>query len=418
MARRENVHDKYILTLFLNRNEDGTYEEDFDFCTWRIPDPDTYGDFFICFAGQHEVGGNTERDHIQLFVKTKSRCRYKQITDRLGIRPDQVHYKPVFRTPDKAWDYCTDAKQDGRAYQSSEGGEGEEDGGTRHGCEGWTFGERPIDGRKQRNTDWLAIRDLAGGGRPLKQLLRDDAVAPLILGHANAFKWARAELTAPSNLASEWKARKVIIYHGPAGCGKSRRVREECERFGISLWVAPIGPAGVWYDGYDGHAAALWDDFVGGFPFRDLLNLLEGNEVRVQVKGSYVTFKPSVVFFTSDRHWREWCFPKGPDRGLAPLSEEEQAQLGRRVTLCEEMTPVVPLNAALGMVPLPAPPLPPTLPTSPLSLGDLGGGGDNTGTPPPPTSPPLLPLTELIFAPEDFYGITDSDIEAVLQHSA
>lgn len=103
--------------------------------------------------------------------------------------------------------------------------------------------------------------------------------------------------------------------------------------------------------------------------FRDLLNLLEGNQVRVQVKGSHVTFKPAVVYFTSDRHWSQWLFPKGPDRGLGPMSEEEQAQLGRRISLCEEIRPQRDLNQALGMNP------------------SRGGGGHNT-VPASPASPP------------------------------
>lgn len=104
MARPDNnKHDKYLCTLFPNRNEDETFDDNFDFCRWRIPDPDTYGEFFVCFIGQHEIGGNTGRDHIQLFVKTKSRTRYNQITARLGLREDQVHYKAVTRTPGKAW---------------------------------------------------------------------------------------------------------------------------------------------------------------------------------------------------------------------------------------------------------------------------------------------------------------------------
>jgi len=82
-------------------------------------------------------------------------------------------------------------------------------------------------------------------------------------------------------------------------------------------------------------------------PFRDLLNLLEGNEVRVQVKGSYVTFKPSVVFFTSDRPWQQWMFPKGPDHGLGPMSAEEAEQLGRRITHQEEMRSTRTITQAL-----------------------------------------------------------------------
>lgn len=52
---RENKHDKYLITLW---NLEG------DLCTWRIPEPETYGDFFICFQGQHEIGGGASNMFI------------------------------------------------------------------------------------------------------------------------------------------------------------------------------------------------------------------------------------------------------------------------------------------------------------------------------------------------------------------
>lgn len=41
--------DKFLLTIQL--------DEGADFCNWRIPDEETYGEFFTCFAYQHEIGG-------------------------------------------------------------------------------------------------------------------------------------------------------------------------------------------------------------------------------------------------------------------------------------------------------------------------------------------------------------------------
>lgn len=82
---------------------------------------------------------------------------------------------------------------------------------------------------------------------------------------------------------------------------------------------------------------------------RDLLNILEGNEVLVPVKGSFRTWKPRLVFFTSDRPWQQWCFRKGPPGELSPLSPEEEAQLGRRIATVKEFRTQVTLNAALGM---------------------------------------------------------------------
>lgn len=379
MAAQEGIstHAKnnWIVTIFPNRLEDGTFDLNYDFCNWRIPQPQNYGEFFRCFIHQHEIGGNSERDHIQAFISCRDRRRYHQVTARLGLRADQVHYKPVWKTPDRAWDYCSERKGKSSSGEDQGGSSAEEEDSTRCGCPSFSFGERPEPrvGRshsQRRGVDWIAIRDLAASGVPERLVLQSDECVGLLRGHFQYYRWAKSVLTAPQNTPEEWSQRSVLVYWGRTGTGKSRRVRAECARLGLPLWVAPVGATGTWYDGFDGHFAALFDDFTGGMPFRDLLNILEGNKVRVQVKGTFVTFGPSVVFFTSDRPWQQWLFPKGPDRGLGPLSPEEEAQLGRRITHQEEVVAPIQVAQALGM---------PSVIPNPINLGV----GDNTGSPTP-----------------------------------
>lgn len=50
---------------------------------------------------------------------------------------------------------------------------------------------------------------------------------------------------------------EVYLLYGPAGCGKTRLVREEPD-----LWPMPVASQG-WFDGYDYHDAVLFDDFAG-----------------------------------------------------------------------------------------------------------------------------------------------------------
>lgn len=68
-------------------------------------------------------------------------------------------------------------------------------------------------------------------------------------------------------------------------------------------------------------------------PFRLVLRIIEGYPVQVPFKGGFVTFRPKVVFYTSDCHPNGWCFIKDTvsrQRGL--LSPVEQEQFYRRVT--------------------------------------------------------------------------------------
>jgi len=400
MTATQNAKQMFLLTIFPDKLPDGTYQDFYDFCSFRFPNPDRYDEHFRCFIHQHEVGGESGRHHIQAFISTKRRLRYSQITKILGLRPNQIHYEPVVRTPQAAWDYCSVRKRAGDSGSNEES--------TRHGCDAFEFGERPVavrggqrSGAGRPSVDWPRLLELAGGEQSDRELLhKRDGDSVLAISHWNAYRSAKAVLRAPRNVPAEWSERYTIVYYGSAGAGKSRRVRAECATSGLSLWVSPVGTCGLWYDGYDGHAAALFDDFVGGMSFRDLLNLLEGNQVLVPIKGSFVTWRPSLVYFTSDRHWREWMFPKGKDQGLGPMSEEEQAQLGRRISMCVHIEgDPVPLSWALGMqstLPVPAR----VLCADDLRQGSQdgvepicvgGGGGDNTDAPPPPhvASPPV-----------------------------
>jgi len=58
MTHHAIKHDKFICTLYPARNEDESLDADFDHCSWRVPDEANYGEFFHCFAGQHEIGGS------------------------------------------------------------------------------------------------------------------------------------------------------------------------------------------------------------------------------------------------------------------------------------------------------------------------------------------------------------------------
>lgn len=68
-------------------------------------------------------------------------------------------------------------------------------------------------------------------------------------------------------------------------------------------------------------------------PLRDLLRIIEGYGMQVPVKGSFVPWRPEVVYFTSDSHPNGWhfiCDTVSRERKL--LSPHQQQQFIRRIT--------------------------------------------------------------------------------------
>lgn len=95
---------------------------------------------------------------------------------------------------------------------------------------------------------------------------------------------------------------EVFVFWGTTGTGKTRTVYE-------SHPVEEIysHPGGSWFDGYHGQPVALFDDFGGSeFKLTYLLKLLDRYPMNVPIKGSFVCWKPSKIYLTSNRPWYEW----------------------------------------------------------------------------------------------------------------
>lgn len=122
----------------------------------------------------------------------------------------------------------------------------------------------------------------------------------------------------------------VFWFHGPTGTGKTRCAWE----LGRSLvngddrgiWISSGGLR--WFDGYDGHDVAIFDDFrakhVTSFAF--FLRLLDRYPVNVEFKGGFVKWTPHYIFVTCPYDISE-CFQTRKQH-----VPEDIAQLERRIT--------------------------------------------------------------------------------------
>lgn len=97
-------------------------------------------------------------------------------------------------------------------------------------------------------------------------------------------------------------APSVLVFWGRTGTGKTRTVYES-----HSLEEIYSHPGGQWFDGYHGQPIALFDDFGGSeFKLTYLLKLLDRYPMNVPIKGSFVCWKPTTIYITSNRSWSDW----------------------------------------------------------------------------------------------------------------
>lgn len=161
-------------------------------------------------------------------------------------------------------------------------------------------------------------------GSTIRELAVDGEMATSVVKFYKGLTVLRS-LSRPARVGAPF----VFWFHGGTGTGKTR-VAFEC---GVSvggddsnIWISSGGLR--WFDGYDGQAVAIFDDFrakhVSSFAF--LLRLLDRYPVEVEFKGGFVRWTPQYIFIT--------C-PYEPDECFSTRKQhvpEDLAQLGRRIT--------------------------------------------------------------------------------------
>lgn len=121
---------------------------------------------------------------------------------------------------------------------------------------------------------------------------------------------------------------EVIVYWGPTGTGKTRRVHHETGGAVCAVDVPHKIGASAWFDGYDGCANVLIDDFGGEYPINFFKRLTDRYRMIVPVKGGFVQWCPSKIYITSNCEPQHW-YP-----------EERQADrdaVARRISVCVHM---------------------------------------------------------------------------------
>jgi len=150
------------------------------------------------------------------------------------------------------------------------------------------LGTKPL--KRNSKQDWEKIWGLARDG----DLLAIEA--SVRIQHYRTLRTIRADYSDP--VAFE---RKVVVYHGPTGTGKSRRAWEEAS------WSAyPKDPRSKFWDGYRDQKHVVFDEFRGGIDIAHLLRWFDRYPVLVEIKGASTCLVAEKIWITSNLHPRDW----------------------------------------------------------------------------------------------------------------
>lgn len=273
----------------------------FDDDTWRALvdfEEHVWPDELRFLIGQYEAGEHG-RGHFQAYLELFVPQRFSWIKHWLG--DDQVHCESARGTAHENIAYCS--KEEGR-------------------IEGpWSYGE-PSAGQGHR-TDISECKDLIDAGA-------DD----LTVAGTYFESWCRYERSfnkyrhalAVRALGGIRDRPEVRVFWGATGTGKSYAAFEAAGP--LAWWFSPPSSKGgpVWWDGYDGQADIIIDDFDGEFiPIALMLRVLDRYPVQLAVKGGFVPCAFRRVWITSNIEPERWY-------GSLPEGDRRRAALERRLT--------------------------------------------------------------------------------------
>lgn len=240
-----------------------------------------------------EVGESGTR-HLQGYIQLKKKERLGTLRDKLG----PIHYE-----------HARAGYEENKAYCSKDGNFVE-------------FGTPALAGKRRGLADAC---ELVRNGRSIKEVAESDP--EVFVRYHRGLR----ELQATLNRRRDFKT-EVFWFYGPTGTGKSRR----CAELEPEAYWKPA--TSRWWDGYEGQEAVVIDDYRRDLcTFAELLRLFDRYPLYIEVKGGTRSFVSRRIYITT---------PKSPEETWEGRTEEDLAQLLRRIETVEKFDTAVSSEAA------------------------------------------------------------------------
>jgi len=252
---------------------------------------------YCCY--QPEVAPTTGTPHLQGFVSFKNPRMFAGVKALFGPTGGvRVHLEQARGTPQASKTYCS--KEESRDPNAGFGF-----------IEIGVFNPGPGQGSRS---------DLAEIGR---RIIAGEALVTVAQDYPGDFIRYSSGFQKLKTLFQPHRSAKtkVFWFYGTTGTGKSHAARA---RFPEAYWKSPEH---LWWDGYDGVADVVVDDYRCDFcKFAYLLRLFDEYQLQVQVKGGTVNFAAGNIVITA---------PRRPEIMWSNRTEEDLQQLMRRIEIVE-----------------------------------------------------------------------------------
>lgn len=257
--------------------------------------------YMICGFEKGEKKGTP---HIQGYVEFHAAKRKAGVKKLISKRAHVEASKMKNRV--NARDYCTKGEQTKAEWDDLH----QQGPNYRKNPEWVEFGDWEAGGQGTRN-DLRGIMEMIKEKKKMIEIMEE---APEAMAQNLRFADRYKELVEKEE-TREFRKVSVEAYVGDAGTGKTRKAHEE------NPGIYTVNPDETFpFDGYDGEETILIDDFYGGLKYHYLLRILDGHQLRVNIKGGHRYARWTKVIITSNKKPADWYAA-----GLTPA-------LARRIT--------------------------------------------------------------------------------------
>lgn len=156
----------------------------------------------------------------------------------------------------------------------------------------WTHGEEPKQGER---TDLQAAADYTKD-HTMQEVAEE--YPQLYIRYERGLK-AYKNITTPDRTTHT----QLIIYWGPPLTGKSTRARE---LWPDAFWLKRARTGEPWWDGYDGQATVIIDEFYGWISVDTMCRLIDFTPMSVECKGTTIKFTSERIVILSNKDPEEW----------------------------------------------------------------------------------------------------------------
>lgn len=247
---------------------------------------------YICWG--HEICPSTGRPHYQGFIYLKDAKTESAVRKMFGGRHVEKQYEKA--TNQDSIDYCKGNHTNHKGVYKP----------LNEVFEEYGFAPEP---QGKRNDILLIHEKIKEGNCTMRDILSStDTFQTIRIAEINLKYFEK-----PRNWAPE-----VFWYYGDTGTNKTKTAYEMCEDPYTCMGSAK------WWEGYDGHADVIIDDYRPEFcNFNDLLRILDRYAYRIENKGGTRQLRAKRIFITT---------PKHPMNTWRDKTDEDISQLLRRIT--------------------------------------------------------------------------------------